>query len=139
MTTRSDERNEFLTDLFVTAMEHGGYGAFRVHEYEWDMEPEDIYAVISFGDECESCDDGVCTSHRVTLDTMARGLRVIRDAVTKDDVLYNRTYGMRLYLAEASRRELMLCDRTNGDDGDYDVVDALAVVECALFGRVVYA
>lgn len=139
---RTAERMEFLTDLFITAIEHCGYGQFSIREMSRDGEPaSEIYAVIVFHEEGE--DGG---THRVTLDTMAHGLTVIRNAVMREltgpyesgKVPHNRETGERLFFGGTARRELMLCDRTNGDDGDYDVIGALAVLECALFGKVVY-
>lgn len=134
--TRSAARTEFLSDLFTTAMAHGGYGQFTVSDYT------DTSATVTFHE-----DGPEGGTHRVNLDTMARGLRVIRDAVLRDPggymtgalVPHNAETGQRLYFGGDARRALLLADRTNGDKGDYDVIGALAVLECALFGRVVYA
>lgn len=112
---RSAERTEFLTDLFTTAIENDGYGAFEVHEYEWNVEQP--FAIIQFPEDVRQ---------RVTLNSMATGLAVIRN---------NDKAGF----GGEPRTALMLADRTNGEDGDYDVIGALAVLECALFGRVMYA
>jgi len=83
----------------------------------------------------------------INLDTFARGLGVIRNAVPKVDerypddgeVLHNRKTGERLYLSSYLREDILAADRTNGEEGDIDVVGALAVLECGLFGKVVYA
>jgi hypothetical protein len=133
---RTPARTEFLSDLFATAMAHGGYGQFTVSDYT------DTSAVITFHE-----DGPEGGTHRVSINTMAHGLRVIRDAVLRDPgghmtgalVLHNAKTGQRLYFDGDARRNLLLADRTNGKDGDYDVIGALAVLECALFGRVVYA
>lgn len=139
-TARSSERTEFLTDLLTTAIENFGYGWFTVDEYEWENPPAGgAYAVVTDEDEGET--------HRIDLDVIVRGLRVIRDATTQVDprqpndgpVLHNDRNGFRLFVSPAQRRNIMLADRTNGDEGDLDCIDALAVVECGLFGRVVYA
>lgn len=135
MANRSEERKEFLSDLLDTALDHRGYGQFSVGEFT------DDYAVIHFH---ESGDEG--GSHTVTLDTMARGLAVIRNAVLRDldgyeagsKVPHNVVTGQRLFFGGQARRDLLEADRTNGLDGDYDVIGALAVLECALFGRVIY-
>ncbi len=87
--------------------------------------------------------DPVRETWRVDLDTMAKGLGIIRSAVMREvehdgPVPHNKDTGERLYFGGEARRELMLADRSNGEDGDYDVIGALAVLECALFGRVVY-
>ncbi|MDH6462084.1 hypothetical protein M2302_002259 [Micromonospora sp. A200] len=133
--TRSAERIEFLDGLLVTAIENYGYGWFLVHEYEG--EGADAYAVIEPEDEPG-------TKHRVDIDTMAKGLGVIRRAVMREterdgEVLHNAETGERLYMGRALRKDILDADRTNGDEGDIDVVGALAVLECALFGQVVYA
>lgn len=142
---RTDARNQFLADMLCTAVEHQGYGAFSVSAYRWDGIPvRDTYAVIRFSD-CEATEcDGKCRSHRITLDTIAKGIAVIRNAQwvsragQSEGYFSNAVTGQRLYFGGEARRELLLASRTNGDDGDYDVIGALAVVECALFGRVVY-
>ena len=137
MSTRTVARVEFLTDLFTTAMAHGGYGQFTVSDYT------DTSATITFHEG---------GTHRVSINTMAHGLRVIREAVMRpvddisrysggdpDMVPHNRKTGQRLYFGGDARKHLLKADETNGKDGDYDVIGALAVLECALFGRVVYA
>lgn len=136
---RSPQRGEFLSDLFTTAIENYGYGWFRVHAYRWEnLPPEQVYAVITAD---EDGDDG--ERFRITIDTMAAGLAVIRKAIvaTSDDGTYwhNGETFERLYFGGDERDALVLADRTNGDDGDYDVVGALAALECGLFGQVRYA
>ncbi len=80
---------------------------------------------------------------RVDLDTIARGLGIIRNAVMREvpndgPVPHNKVTGERLYYGGESRKLLMQADRTNGDEGDWDVISALAVLECAIFGAVRY-
>lgn len=119
MKTRTRERNQFLSDTLVGAIEHAGYGFPEIVEYvvEPDGDPAGTYAVIT-----DRYDDEDTTQHRVTVDTIAKGFGVIRRLGTPNDMA----------------RDLLLADRTNGEDGDLDVVGALAVLECALFGKVVY-
>jgi hypothetical protein len=122
MTERSPERAQFLADLLVTAIEHSGYGFPELRgPYVHDGPPESWHAVIGnrYGDGDAGNEDGV-TEWDVTVDTMAHGIGVMRA---------KRLGGKAFWLA----------DRTNADDGDFDVLDALAVLECALFGEVVYA
>ena len=146
---RTPERIEFLHDLMVTAIENYGYGWFDVLEYEGDG--ADIRAVIRQQEEDEP------ETFTVDIDTMAKGLGVIRSAVEKDfpakvwdrdahmhvdgteRALANAKTGDRLEFGGKPRKMLLLADRTNGEDGDYDVLGALAVLECALFGQVRYA
>lgn len=140
---RSAKRKEFLAYLLSCAIEHAGYGQFRTLEYEVPDEDYGVwYAVIEWDEEAP-----VPGTVRVDIDTMARGLAIIRDAVMKVDERYpddgpiphNASTGERLYFGGPARTDLLVSDRTNGEDGDYDVIGALAVLECACFGRVVYA
>lgn len=141
---RSPERIAWLTNLLIDAIEHAGYGFPGAVEYE----PNDdgtAYAVIY--DRFEEDDDPNTPpkeTWRIDLDTMAKGLGIIRNAVMKEvendgPVPHNKDTGDRLYFGGEVRRQLLLADRTNGDDGDYDVFGALAVLECAIFGHVMYA
>lgn len=141
--TRSEARTEFLTDILTGAIENYGYGWFVVEEYKWqdpDIEP---YAVIMDEDE---------TEYRVDFKVINKGLRVIASSVMRSPepgqptlegadvkVLHNAVTGERLYLASTRKAEIRKADRTNGNEGDLDVVDYLAIVECGLFGKVVYA
>lgn len=139
MKKRTPERVQILTDMLTGAMEHGGHGWFSASEYRWINQGENAYAVIRD-------DEGGGTPYRVTLDVIARGLGVIRDAVMRVDlehpndgeVLHNVKSGERLGLSQKLRQEIMLVDRTNGADGDLDVIGYLAILECGLFGKVVY-
>lgn len=132
------DRAGFLADLLITAIENCGYGQFETLAYNSDP-ATGTCATIRFED-----DDQV---HRVNPDTMAHGLATIRTADLRVDdkhpadglILHNTTTGQRLYMSSKMRDALMLCDRTNGDEGDYDVIDALAVLEIALLGAVTYA
>lgn len=148
MTKRSDARVQFLGNCMDGALAHSGYGFCEIVEYKWqagdstDFRP-DAYAVIEARPGYdEDYDKG--QQWRVTLDTIAHGFAVIREAELREidggnKVLHNAKTGERLYLSEGARKEIMLADRTNGDESDLDVVDYLAILECALFGKVVYA
>lgn len=135
---RSKERVEFLTDILTGAIECGGYGWFSVDEYKWEDMGERAYAVVTE-------DDDDSATHRIDLDVIARGLGVIRSATMGpvldrdgDEVLCHAATGERLFVGPHRRREIMLANRSNGADGDLDVIDYLAIVECGLFGAVVY-
>lgn len=137
-TNRTPARIEFLVDVLTTAIENYGYGQFETDDYK-HSDGAESFATIRFYDDPENI-------HRVTLDTLAHGLTVIRDAVKRDaetfpagdTVLHNAKTGQRLYMSSEMRANILLADHTNGDDGDLDVVDALAILECALFGAVTY-
>lgn len=126
MTKRSPEREEFLANMLDGAIEHAGYGFSYALEYKWeDLPPAEQYAVIE-DRYVEADDPEYGKTWRVDIDTMAHGLAVFRDKV-KD--LETPAEWVKL---------LLLADRTNGDDGDCDVIGALAVLECAVFGEIVY-
>jgi len=115
--TRSPERWQFLGDLFTTAIENYGYGWFETKEYHWfnsDIDDEyphnEWYAVIVAEDTEEE--------YFITPETFATGLGKWGKNMPKA-------------LAEANR--------TNGEDGDYDVIDALNVLEYALFNEIRYS
>lgn len=113
-------RKQFLTDLLITAIEHGGYGFPEILEYEPDAETP--YAVITDRYD-EPGDPDALPQTRVTTATMVKGLNKIRKTENPSEWV----------------RDLIKADRTNGDDGDYDVIGALAVLEYALFGEIRYA
>jgi len=120
---RTDERKQFLTDVLVTAIENCGYGWFVVHEYKWDVPLGEAYAVIQ-------AEDGDETTYRVDLDTLAHGVDVIRgarlDLVMEGPVrsAWFNEAGMRLHVSDWQRTSILAADRTNGDEGDIDVVGA---------------
>ena len=96
--------------------------------------------------------------HWVTRGTVQRGLDVIRaaqaqhatrpDGTPGDFVLHNVETGERLYLHETSRMRILAAEHDPSGmldpdsawpcASDLDALDAYAIVECGLFGRVVY-
>lgn len=138
---RSVERAEFLGNVLVTALEHQGYGFPEIVEYHVDNDdPEGTYAVIT--DRKARPRTGTRT--RIDLDTIARGIGVIERARLRDvdgedeKVLHNAATGQRLYLS-TDARALILAESRANDGGEIDVVLALAILECALFGQVEYS
>ena len=136
---RSDTRTQFLKDLLTTAIENGGYGFFEVEDYS----PEHGTATIV---EQNGEDEGG-DRYDIDIETMAAGLGVIRDAVLvtimephvgEVTVLHNVKSGQRLFMSEDMRARIGVASREN-EAADLDCVDALAVLECALFGAVTYA
>lgn len=133
MKQRTPERIEFLYFLMHAAIDHAGYGFPETTERHFNDDAQsESYAVIF--DRYEAEESWVKTSGwrpenwkpettwRVDIDMMAKGLGIARK------------------LADVSPwvKDLLLADRTNGDDGDYDVVGALLVLECAIFGKPTY-
>jgi hypothetical protein len=137
--TRSEERVEFLRDCLCGAVENYGYGFFEVLEYVWEDTPDPYALVVDKNDEEDT------TQYRIDLDLIAKGLGIIKRAQVEPDEDNNSSYLVnadtreRLYVGHEQRRNIMLADRTNGEDGDLDVIDYLAIVECGLFGAVMYA
>jgi hypothetical protein len=137
---RSPARTEFLTDILVTAIEHNGAGFCHALEYR-PTDDGTAYALIVDSEE----PDG--EQWRVDLDTIATGLGIIRNATLKEfprgdgteQAYANKTTGERLYLDADLRAQILAADRTNHEEGDIDVTGALAILECAIFGKVIYA
>lgn len=129
MVKRSEAREQFLSDLLVTAIEHAGYGFPGIVEYEPEPNgvPGKSFAVIYDRYEEDDSANPPVKTWRVDLDTMAKGLGVIRK---------HRAHGK---AGAEWVSDLLKSDLTNAEDGDYDVVGALYVLECALFGDGVYA
>lgn len=116
---RSEARTEFLTYVLVTAVEGGiNYWASVSGYHPEDADPSRIGVTV----HDELSDD----AYRVTLDTIAKGISVLKD---KDKFPFaHRGYWLQFWLA----------DRTNGDDGDYDAGIADCILQAGLFGEVVY-
>ena len=130
MVTSTAERTEFLTDIVVTAIENYGYGWFSVEDYDCDNGTARIF---------DQHDDDA--PYSVSIDVIAKGLGEVRDARMHDagdeSYLVSRQ-GKRMFMPQGMRKSIMEADREN-DAGNLDVVDALAILECGLFGQVVYA
>jgi hypothetical protein len=138
-TTRTDERTEFLSDVLSTFTESGSaLSWFTVDVYELDSDDRPSRVVIT---------DDEGQRHEVNLDTIARGIGIIRNAVMRVDakypqdgeVLHNAETGERLHLSRDERDQILCADRDYDEAVNLDSVDASAIVECALFGKVVYA
>lgn len=129
--TRSEERTEFITDVFTTALEGGiNYWAV-VTEYQHDGD----YPHATIVDAEAHYQDEITpeTTWHVDLDTIAKGLNRITKAKA----------GEIEYLHEGHRRLVAAANRANdcapdghNDDIDADVADN--ILQVALFGKVVY-
>lgn len=148
--SKSIERQIFLADVMITAIEHAGYGFPGLVRWDLDMDREPSVSTATIVDryaEDEKEDDASPTYITVTLDTIAAGIGVIQRAEIReivdhafsdpDRVLHNAKSGQRLYLSRDSRKEILEASKAN-DAGEIDVVLALAILECALFGAVTY-
>jgi hypothetical protein len=141
MRKRTLERIEFLSDALTCGIWHDGYGQFELVTDNIDFTENSIwdrehwFADIRFYGEREI--------HRITIDTIAKGIGVIRNAIpaTDDDgftYLVNPTTFERVYVGEWIR-DTVLTESAENECCNFDVVCGMAVIECALFGKVVYA
>lgn len=118
MANRSAAREQFIQDIFVTAIE-GGINYWvnfqSINKIEW---PQDIvgwrYESVHILD-----DDG--DSYVIDKNTIIKGINMIVKRNAEQD------------------KALILANRTNGYDGDYDALDADKIVQFGLFGDLVYA
>jgi hypothetical protein len=138
-TTRTDERKVFLSDVLITFVEnYGALSWFGTDVYTVNDDGFATRAVIVDDDD---------QRHEVNLDTIAHGIGIIRNAVMRVDakypqdgeVLHNAETGERLHLSRDERDQILCADRDYDEAVNLDSVDASAIVECALFGKVVYA
>lgn len=115
--SRTHERNLFLQDVLITAVEGGtGYWA-ACSGYFWDDDsPEDARVTLHPEDVQDE-------NHLVTVETIAKGIALIRT----NTVLLNST--LRKWIVEA--------DREN-DAGMIDADGADVIVQAALFGEIIY-
>lgn len=150
---RSPERVQFLADILVGAVENGGYGGLQAQEWHCPEGQEpDWYAVMY---EVENPD----VVHRLDLDVIAKGVGVISRAKVQlfrcarahdhrycDDgemVLHNAKTGERLFMSQEMRRNIVAASFENdaagaSNGGDLDVIAYMAVMECGIYGQVVY-
>lgn len=152
MTRRSPARTKLLAEILWEAICHQGYGFPEAKEVHFpDGKESEWYAVIRDRyEDWKSDDDGW---QRVDLDTIAKGLSLIRRAhmdvvavkrALHDDHeievggLVNPITKEPLHVGENQRKNILLADRSNGEDGDLDVLDCLAVLEVAMFGAVTF-
>lgn len=118
--TRTPERIEFLTDLMTSCLAAANYWA--------QVESEDggTVTIVDLEDEHRE--------HTVTLDTIARGINLL----SKQDMNYNNMgYDRSSY--GKTRARIGLFNRTNGRDSDTDAWDYDAMLQCGVFGKVIYS
>lgn len=121
MAARSEEREEFLADIIVTAVEGGINFWAAVSVYKWDgLPPREWHAVVHQLNDDES--DYVETGVKLDIEAVARGLKLIIDGK-----LVNET------MLTCIRR----ADKEN-DAGEIDSYDASAIVQAGLYGEVIY-
>jgi hypothetical protein len=126
---RSDERNQFLTDVLTTAVEGGINYWAAVSGYQWDVPLGQAHVDVW---ETEETDDDYGTHwpdtyfpHRVTVDTIAKGIGIL--------VAERKGHSPASYW-----HQFVLANRTNGEEGDYDAGIADDILQAGIFGKVVY-
>lgn len=143
MGKRTAERESFLTSIIITAVEGGIDYWSAVSGYQWfvsGLTGGTLSPAPGGGDNARvfihECDDGTEDGYAdegvlVTLDTIARGLALIR---SDKDIPY---------LGDYSRSIIRAADRANTtapDDSEWIDADlADIIVQVSLFGKVVYA
>src|SRR5262245_20783138 len=139
MANRSEKRKQFLIDVMVTAVESSPYTPwFAFREYDPERGCVAVYH--------DKNDDGKYSDgpHKIDLDGIAHGLKLFREAwanpptyhspvTNKDELMYSPRN------RDSYRYQMLLADDTNGDDGDFDVTTADAVMQFAVLGEEIYS
>lgn len=117
---KSPARIQFLSDILTTAIEGGiNYWA----QFSSIEKVDDANDILGWRYESAVIHDYDDPSEKYTinLDVVAKGLGILRKRNADRD------------------KELLLANRTNGDEGDFDAWDADKIIQFALFGELVYA
>lgn len=115
---KSAAREQFIQDLFVTAIEGGIDYWANFQSINKIDKPDDFigwwYESVHIID-----DDG--DSYVIDKNVIVKGINMIAKRNAERD------------------KALILANRTNGYDGDFDATDADKIVQFGLFGELVYA
>jgi len=123
LNTRPTDRDEFLHDVFVTALEGGiGYWSAAL-TYHWSTGDGTTSDYQGFEARIVDEED---TEHTINRDVIRKGLRLIREG-TPAGLHLNEDYIRRIKAAERAH-----------DAGDLDAFDADIIVQVGLFEEVVY-
>jgi hypothetical protein len=138
-------RTKFLGDVFFEAVgNNGGYGGLGTLSFSYD-DNDPIASTATLRD-----DDG--KQHVVNLATIERGLNVIRAAEMRErttrsgrtvEELHNAETGEVMHLSGDLRDAILGAEAAldaagDGEHEDLDVITYLAILECGLYGCVVY-
>lgn len=127
MSTRSEERTQFLADIITSAIEGGtGYWAC-VHQYQYMMD-DTLHPCIGAlvpdaGARATIQDEDDDKLYELTIDVIARGISAIR--ATRDGI-------------NTGIRQSIITGDNDNDAGEIDADGADAIVQFAIFGRLVY-
>lgn len=117
MANRSAKRTEFLNDLLTDAIE--GSIDYWIDSIDAKLvKPSDDAFTWYYEYALIVDDEG--DEHEITIDTIVKGMQFIVKRNAERD------------------KALILANRTNGDDGDYDALDCDKIVQFGLFGELVY-
>lgn len=140
--TLTRERQQFLFDVFVTALEGGINYWSHCLTYKWikdgadpDGEMDEITDLEGFYAEIvDDADDaeGSGKAYRIDAKVIQKGLGVVR-RMTDDPLTGSSSEG----LHKTYRGLVLVADHQN-DASDIDALLADAIVQCGLFGQVIY-
>lgn len=117
-TIQTAERTTFLSDLLLTGLAASDYWGTATNIIT-DAAGRTVSAtIVDFDDQ----------AHHITLNTVATGLRRIK---TGKIGFHNPGY-------QESQKRLATLDRTNGDDSDYDAIDADAIIQAGALNELTY-
>lgn len=137
MAARTKEREEFLAEVIITAIEGGtGYWATVFKYKHADLPPAEVHAIIAENDAVEDAENDTppgetieaapfLAEHgkRIGIDTIARGL----GQITRGEI----------ELGAATRKAIVEAAREN-DAGEIDADDADVIVQAGLFNKIIY-
>lgn len=118
MAKRSAAREQFIQDIFVTAIEGGINYWANYQSINKIHKPEEI---VEWWYESAHIIDVDGDSYVIDKNTIIKGINMIVKRNAERD------------------KALILANRTNGDDGDFDAWDADKIVQFGLYGKLEYA
>ena len=141
MSNRTAERLEALSYILSDGL---SYSWFRVEEFD----DEAVTATVWTTDDDSDDEEDFTVKHEITADDVARGLRMVREYFNGERELYKGEWAYHLERdpnwtptkgsTDSYLYQLIVFDRTNGEDGDYDANTADMVMQFAIFGEVRY-
>ena len=143
MPNRTTEREQFLADIIITAVEGGVNYWAQVSAYRWHsdvLEGGTAGAVANTTATLHDMEEG--GEYVLTIDSIARAFTILKDATMQHDSRFGEEAlhtkdGKRLYLSP-SRRKAYLGASAANDAGELDADDCDNIVQIAALGTVVY-
>ncbi len=123
MAVRTEERNQFLADVFITAIEGGVNYWARVSDYKWKgCESDGRFSAVLNDSEGADFVDRV-----VDITVIDKGIDAFLAWIDTRNLGPDHYY-----------RKFVIANLTDGVDGDFDAQVADMIVQFGLFGEVVY-